>query len=138
MIAGMGFYTAKRIMEEAGCRLDAFREIIIEVNRDIVPLRQWISDHSYTCTKEKLIHDRGYAYIAIAFHTGKGKPLSDEEILTGTSFLDKECEEYIAYCQNEIHKIEKILSVCSKEDERIPSLQYKKDLFQKQIKMLQK
>ncbi|MBR4162522.1 MAG: SAM-dependent methyltransferase [Solobacterium sp.] len=134
VIAGMGFYTARKIIEDAAEKIQGFKEIIVEVNRDVVQLRQWISEKKYTVTQEKYIFDKGHDYIAIAFCTDLSAPLSEEEIITGTALLEKSDPLYQAYCCRQIEKIKKILSVCQQEDERIPGLNHRLGLWQKQIK----
>ncbi len=134
VIAGMGFFTAKKIIEDAGERIQKLKEIIVEVNRDVRQLRRWISDKGYTVSQEKYIHDKGHDYIAIAFCTENSGPLSEEEILTGTALLQKEDPAYQNYCHREIDKIKKILTVCQQDDERIPGLENDLHLWLKQIK----
>jgi len=89
VIAGMGFYTARKIIEDAAEKIQGFKEIIVEVNRDVIQLRQWISEKRYTVTQEKYIIDKGHDYIAIAFCTDLSAPLNEEEIITGTALLEK-------------------------------------------------
>ena len=70
VIAGMGYYTAKDILEAAGeKRLRTCKQLIVEVNRKPELLRKWISDHHYTIDQEELITERDFDYIAISFTT---------------------------------------------------------------------
>ncbi len=122
VIAGMGYYTAAMILENAMGRLSKLKQIIVEVNRNTADMRRWISDHHFTIDQEVLITDRGFDYIAFSFHTAYHEPLSEEEILCGTELLRKQ-EGYIDYCQRQIDQIEMILGKYKKEDERKAHLQ---------------
>ena len=117
VIAGMGYFTCTGILERAMDRLDRLSQIIVEVNRNTADMRRWISDHHFTIDQEVLISERGFDYIAISFHTACHEPLSEPEILCGTDLLAKQ-EGYAEYCDRQIAKIEKVLAVIKKEDDR--------------------
>lgn len=117
IIAGMGYYTCRDILEAAASRLNDLSQIIVEVNRNTKDMRQWISDHHYTIDDERLIRERGFDYIAISFTTAPHEAYSEQEILCGSSCL-KAAKGYDAYCERQIRKIDEILKVYKKEDAR--------------------
>lgn len=110
VLAGMGYYTAAAILENAMNRLSSFRQIIVEVNRNVREMRQWISDHHFTIEDEECIHDRNFDYIAISFTAGQHAPYSRQEILCGPLLMQKQTETYRAYCLKQIGRMEKILA----------------------------
>jgi tRNA (adenine22-N1)-methyltransferase len=130
IIAGMGFYTCRDILEKAMNRLPDFRQIIVEVNRNTPDMRKWISDHHFTIDNEVLIHEKGFDYIAISFTVNPHEELNEEEILCGTDLLVKS-EGYEEYCERMIAKIDEILKVYKKEDARKEHLLLEKSMWQK-------
>lgn len=117
VIAGMGFFTCTGILERAMDRLSKLEQIIVEVNRNTSDMRKWISDHRFTVDQEVLITERGFDYIAISFTAKDHDPLSEEELLCGTSLL-KQQEGYAQYCDRQISKIENVLSHVREDDGR--------------------
>ena len=63
VIAGMGWMTAKEILENDFERLGQFQRILVQVNREVASLRRWIMDHGFEIVTEKLVHDRHYYQI---------------------------------------------------------------------------
>ncbi len=130
VIAGMGFYTAKQILEDAMERLDSLKQIIVEVNRNVTDMRAWISSHRFKIEEERLIHERGFDYIAISFTAKPHEEYSELELLCGTESL-RNSAGYEEYCERMIAKIDEILQVYKKEDARKEHLQLEKSLWQK-------
>ena len=97
VLAGMGFYTAREILERAEGRLSLLSDIIVQINQDVPLLRQWISDHHYTIAKELSLCERGKHYTIIDFNTDAHAPYPKEELLRGdlSAVIDREalCEE---------------------------------------------
>ena len=129
VIAGMGYYTCASILEKAMGRLDQLSQIIVEVNRNTPEMRRWISDHHFTVDDECVIHEKGFDYIAISFHTAFHESFSEQEILCGTHLLAKR-EGYAEYCDRMIARIDDILSHYKKEDSRRESLRLQKSMWQ--------
>ena len=94
VLAGMGYYTAAAILEKAMVRLPDLKQIIVEVNRNVREMRQWISDHHFTIEDEECIRDRDFDYIAISFTAEEHAPYSSEEILLGPVLMHKDSETY--------------------------------------------
>lgn len=130
VIAGMGYYTCAGILEKALKRLDELSQIIVEVNRNNYEMRKWISDHHFTIDDECLIHEKGFDYIAISFHTAYHESYDEEELLCGTELLRTK-EGYVDYCGRMISRIDDILSVYKKEDARREHLQMQRSLWLK-------
>ncbi len=128
IIAGMGYYTAKEILEQAMQRLDSLEQIIVEVNRNVTDMRTWISEHCFSIEEERLVHERGFDYIVISFTTAPHEPYGEDELLCGTQSL-RTNEGYVAYCERMIAKIDEILRVYKKEDARKEHLLHEKSLW---------
>ena len=125
VIAGMGYYTAKDILEAAGKkRLSTCKQLIVEVNRKPELLRKWISDHHYTIDQEELITERDFDYIAISFTTDYHESYRDDEILCGVYLQQKKGKEYLSYCDRQIAFISGVLAKYPHNDD------YRKELLQ--------
>ena len=125
VIAGMGYYTAKDILEAAGeKRLRTCKQLIVEVNRKPELLRKWISDHHYTIDQEELITERDFDYIAISFTTDYHESYRDDEILCGVYLQQKKGKEYLSYCDCQIAFINAVLANYPHNDD------YRKELLQ--------
>ena len=109
VIAGMGYYTAVHILEEAGKRLDRLDQILVQVNTDVPLLRRWISDHGYTIDLEKTVSDRGRFYTAVSFTTVPHAPYDELEILCGPYLLTHPDETSKAFIRENIRKLGSIL-----------------------------
>ena len=111
VIAGMGFQTAKGILERAQSRLDDLKQIIVEVNRDTVSMRRWISDHGYTIVNETYVNDRGHDYVTIDFNTEKHEPYRIQDLVLGPVLKTEGKQEYAEFLKRRAEKIRQILSV---------------------------
>ncbi|MCR5229067.1 MAG: class I SAM-dependent methyltransferase [Solobacterium sp.] len=115
VIAGMGFYTARDIVEKAD--MDHYREIIIQVNGDLNLLRQWISDHHWTIRDEVLVSDRGFDYIAVKITFDYHEAYSEQQIWCGPVLMEKSEDEYIAYCRKQIRRLDDLMMKRNREDD---------------------
>ena len=109
VLAGMGYYTAAAILEKAMVRLPDLKQIIVEVNRNVREMRQWISDHHFTIEDEECIRDRDFDYIAISFTAEEHAPYSGEEILLGPVLMHKDSETYRGYCRKQIKRLDTVI-----------------------------
>ena len=117
VIAGMGFVTASGILERGMARLDHMKQIIVEVNRDTVSMRKWISEHGFTIVDEVYVNDRNHDYVTISFNTSHHEPYTEEECILGPVLLSRKEKDYMEYLNRRISKIEHILSVSGNENE---------------------
>ena len=128
VIAGMGFYTCRDILEQAGERINDLSQIIVEVNRNTPDMRRWISEHHYAIDDERLVYERGFDYIIISFTTAFHEPYSEQEILCGTELLKKD-PGYPEYCERMTGRIDEILKVYKKEDARRQQLLLERSMW---------
>ncbi|MGM9941945.1 MAG: tRNA (adenine(22)-N(1))-methyltransferase [Bulleidia sp.] len=111
VIAGMGKTTAVGILERAMERLPVFQQIIVEVNRDTIAMRRWISDHGFTIADEMHVEDRGHDYVTIDFNTAPHEPYTLQEVVLGPVLMKQKSPAYLRYLQARKAKLEQIMSV---------------------------
>lgn len=123
VIAGMGFYTAKMILENAQNRLHLLNKIIVQINVDSHLMRNWINENHYTILEEKYVNERNKDYEIISFTTQiEGKDLSEEEIYLGPKLMKEKSEEILAYYLKKEDKISSLLKLKKKQDEAYKEL----------------
>lgn len=123
VIAGMGFYTAKMILENAQNRLHLLNKIIVQINVDSHLMRNWINENHYTILEEKYVNERNKDYEIISFTTQiEGKELSEEEIYLGPKLMKEKSEEILAYYLKKEDKISSLLKLKKKQDEAYKEL----------------
>lgn len=114
VIAGMGFETVAHILNEGINKLNG-KKIIIQVNRDVEGLRQWISDHHYRILNERCVLDEHY-YQIIVFDTTNDISLNEFEINFGKK-MNYDFDFY-SFWKFNLSKYEKILRSLSTEHSR--------------------
>ena len=123
VIAGMGYYTAKMILENAQNRLHLLNKIIVQINVDSHLMRNWINENHYTILEEKYVNERNKDYEIISFTTQiEGKELSEEEIYLGPKLMKQKSEEILAYYLKKEDKISSLLKLKKKQDEAYKEL----------------
>ena len=125
VLAGMGFYTVEGIFERNIEKLDQFKQIIIEVNRNVKEMRQYISEHHYTIQNEEIIYDRGHYYFVIDMNTTYHDEYNEVEIQCGPILLNKKEKDYIEYIDIRLKQLEEYISK-SKCDNDHPLVKEKK------------
>lgn len=110
ILAGMGCMTAVEILSRGEERIAVMKQIIVEVNRDVIKMRQWIGSHGYTIDDEGFVNDRSHDYVILSFHrSNKPQEYTKEDIILGPILKKRKEPEYLAYCHRQIQKIQKIL-----------------------------
>lgn len=108
VIAGMGWMTAKEIMENDLHRLPSFDLIIVQVNREVASLRRWIMEQGFQITAEKLVHDR-YYYQVVCFRKAESPvSYSAQELLFGPVLMKEKSPVFRDYYQYRKAKLERI------------------------------
>ena len=130
VIAGMGYYTAAAILEKASGRLDVLKQIIVEVNRNVREMREWISSHGFTILDEAHVSDRGFDYIIISFNTQPHAPYTETELECGPVLMQRGSEAYYDYCSRTIAAQEKILAKMNPDSPQAGSVRKKIALWQ--------
>lgn len=105
IIAGMGFYTVKHILE--GKDLSAYDKIIVQVNKDVDKLREFISNNNYTILDERIVYD-GFYYEIVVFNTKKHEKYNDLEIKYGPVLLQNMDTIFIDYLNARKRKMKAI------------------------------
>ena len=97
VIAGMGYYTVMDIFE--GKDLSKYEKIIVQVNKDVDKLRQYISDHNYTIVDEVILREDKF-YQIVVFDTEYHEKYSDIEIAYGPILLQKREDILLEYLKD--------------------------------------
>ena len=97
VLAGMGYYTATGILEDAVDRLDQFEAIIVQINADVPMLRKWISNHHFTIQKERTIEDRKKYYTAVVFNTEPHNAYTELQQYAGVEEVQEDKATWIEY-----------------------------------------
>ena len=113
VIAGMGFETASGILEKYPERLRKFDQMIVEVNRDTIRMRKWISAHHFTIDDEIYVNEKGHDYIAVSFTAEHHDPYEESEIFFGPVLMQKKDPAYMDYLKRRIKDLRMILEKSS-------------------------
>ena len=97
VIAGMGYYTVMDIFE--GKDLSKYEKIIVQVNKDVDKLREYISDHNYTIVDEVILREDKF-YQIVVFDTEYHEKYSDIEIAYGPILLQKRGNILLEYLKD--------------------------------------
>lgn len=131
VIAGMGYISAKQILEDAQERLSNFQQIITEINRDEILMRQWISAHHYTIEAEAYVYERKHHYCIISFTTDYHASYTEEQMVLGPCLMQQKDPAYIAYLKTCVDKYEAILK---QANGNATNIQNKKQIIQNYLK----
>lgn len=97
VIAGMGYYTVMDIFK--GKDLSKYEKIIVQVNKDVDKLRQFVSDNNYTILDEVILKEDKF-YQIIVFNTNYHKSYSEKEIAYGPILLKKKDDILLEYLKD--------------------------------------
>lgn len=129
VIAGMGFKTAEGILERDFHRLRDFDQIIVEVNRDTIDMRNWIKEKKFFIQDEVYVYDRGHDYVTIAFDTHKSSDYSYSDIILGPVLFLKKEQAYYDYLRRRRDKIKNIIALSHGHAKKQYELQKELDLL---------
>lgn len=97
IIAGMGFYTLKEILDNKDLSNKRF---IVQINKNIYEFRKYLSEHNYRIINEEIVFDDFY-YVIIEFISEKGKELNFEELHFGPILMNNMTGEYYDYLESQ-------------------------------------
>jgi len=107
LIAGMGFYTIKKILSNKPKMIN-YPKIVIQCNTDVVKLRKFVIKLGYKITKEKLDIDNDIIYTIIEFNKGEEK-YDYDQIYFGPEILKNKDELFYEYYSKKLLKYENLL-----------------------------
>lgn len=114
VIAGMGYHSAKSILENDLPRLSNFKQIIVQVNNDINLLRRWISSHHFKIVNEKMVKVKHY-YTIIEFNTSYHEGLSEVEMEFGPVLLKERDTCFLDYLNVQFNKYNNLYQLINDE-----------------------
>ncbi len=132
VIAGMGWMTAKAILENDFVKLKQFSQIVVQVNRDVPLLREWIDCHHFKITEEKVVFDRFY-YVIVCFDPQQpaDRSLSKEEKAFGPILLKRRDLESMNFYSFLLAQNQKIFSFLNPHTERAKRLHWQIEFLEK-------
>ena len=114
LIAGMGFYTIRKILSNKP-KMVNYPKIVIQCNTDVVKLRKFVISLGYKITKEKLLMDNDIIYTIIEFNKGEEK-YNYDQIYFGPEILKNKDELFYEYYSKKLLKYENLLLQLPKYD----------------------
>ena len=105
ILAGMGSYTAIRILEEAGSRLCAMKQIILQVNDDLFLMRSWLNQNGFAIRRELTLQDHGHFYTFIDFGAEAHRPYTERDLLCGPVEAVIDPAGFLTYAEHEIGRL---------------------------------
>lgn len=133
VIAGVGYHTAKDILDVALDRLDGVSQIVVQVNHEVEELRRYISDHHFTIIDEALVYDRKHYYTIIVFTTKYHESYSEEDMYIGPVLKEKRSALFLEYMELECKKHEQILPRFTKKDDQYKETKQQYDFILAQL-----
>lgn len=129
VISGIGFYTVEEIFNQDIDKLYNFKRVVVQVNKDVRFLRQWISDHHFTIIDETIVYEALY-YQVISFNTDFHRTYSFLEISLGPILMEKNEPLFIEYLEYLLLNIQDIYN-------QVPKNTQKSRVLQENIKSLE-
>lgn len=129
IIAGMGYETIQKILEDNLERVCTFKHLILQSNTDVPLLRKWLSNHCFHIIFDVVIKD-GHFYHIIKCKPQSGRKLSEDEIYFG---VYQKSSDFFNFCQFELNKTNKILESLSANHENYIKFYHYKKILEKKI-----
>ena len=132
VIAGMGYETIRMILDQHPEKIEHYKRIIIQSNRDVESIRKYISEHRYHIQEEVCVFDLHY-YQIIVFDCSEDEKLTKKEILFGRRM--KKDNVFMQMWFANYRKYEAILKKLPKSNENYASLKEVMDLIEEEIEV---
>ncbi len=107
VISGMGGFEMISILESRPCRAGA---IVLQPQKSVPELRQWLSVHGYRIDKEALAVEKRHAYIImVVAYDGQPHPISKLEQVIGPAILKNRPDGFPKYLDELYRRLKKQL-----------------------------
>jgi tRNA (adenine22-N1)-methyltransferase len=111
VIAGMGGYAIRRILDGDRGVLAQVRRLVLGPHRDVTAVRAWLRDHAWDLADERLVEERGHAYVVLAAEPSSGPPAWGEADLAFGPLLRRRREPaFLAWLCREEARMRAVLS----------------------------
>lgn len=130
VIAGMGFETIKKILENDFDKIQG-KTFYIQSNRDVHKLRNWIHQHNFNIICEKCVYEDDHYYQIIKWDTIVSQGLNETELFLGKNVIIDQC--YLDSLHNQKHKLINILKRIDETNDKYDGFNEELDRVNKQI-----
>jgi len=119
VIAGMGFDTIKKIIDESKEKLKNIQYFIIDAHTGLAKTRPYFISLGYDIDEEKVVFEDSIYYQLIRFKKTLQKPNYNEKELTyGPLNISRKDNSFVQYIKNEINIKKDILSKIPKNNQK--------------------
>lgn len=109
VIAGMGLENARQILLDCKHRWPQFKQIVIQINKNVDALRKFLSTEGFRFEQEICVLDKGkYYQICSVIYDGISNRYSSCELFLGPILSKQADDEYLMYCHLQVQKIDNI------------------------------
>ena len=123
VIAGMGFDTIKKIIEESKYKLENVEYFVIDSHTSFQKVRPYFISLGYDVDDEQIIYEDSIYYQLIRFKKTNIKPnYSERELTYGPINISKKGNNFINYINSEIDTRKEILSKIPKSNKKFLKL----------------
>lgn len=132
VIAGMGFITAKEILENGLPLHPKVEQVVIQVNKDVEQLRAWISKNRYTIEKEVVVEENHF-YQVISFNFKTREPYSEKENFLGPMLMIERSDTFLKYLDKKSSEYKLILDNLAKDSAKYREIDQRLKWIQEEI-----
>lgn len=109
VIAGMGWLTISKILEQDLHIINNFKQVIIQSNTDVDLVRKWVMDNEYIIEHETIVFENGQYYFIISFNPQFTKKYDLQEWQISNFLLNKNDSLYFKYLKDELKKLKEYI-----------------------------
>lgn len=136
VIAGMGGMTMLEILEQAPQVLAVAHCLVLQPQRDIPKVRQWLGDHGWQIAKEDLVWDEGRFYEIICAQPGE-MVLTPKEAQFGPVLLRQKPPLLLDYLQYQKEEAQRLLAQLTREPEQTAGLKERERELKEQLTQIE-
>lgn len=122
VLAGMGFFTAREILEKGLPFHPQVEQIVIQVNKDVDFLRQWVCEKGYRIDEEKIVKETHF-YQILSVRLDFAEKYSEKELFLGPMLLKNQSDTFRQYLEEIQTKNKLIQGGISKSSDKYKIIQ---------------
>ncbi|NLA78231.1 MAG: SAM-dependent methyltransferase [Erysipelothrix sp.] len=133
VIAGLGYETITKIIDEHFQSIKKLKYVIIQSNTKVAQLRSYLQSKNLHIVDEKLVFDEFYYPMIKVRYQNEPYRLKEVEKLLGPVLLKDKVHPFNDYCEHIISQIDGILNEIPPNHPRVLELQRRKQSFLTEI-----